>query len=79
MEGKRDPHFRGVEAYEYGDVREIVLGVHLSGDGCIIWHVELPTDPDGKLIIGGFPGPFEALAGGLAELKEQQKRRGKGQ
>jgi hypothetical protein len=65
----RNPNYRQVEAYEYGDLREIRLLVTLSEiDHSILWTSDY-TVRGVHHHMGGFAGPFEALAYALQECK----------
>lgn len=73
MPAERDPAYRGVEAWEYGEVQSIHLNAILSDISHIILWSYTFEDSSGGLTVGGFPGPFEALADALATLKERAK------
>lgn len=64
-----DPNYRQASAYEYGELRDIRL--HSIVRDAILWDYELMTKSGGKWIVGGFPGPFEALAAALQHAKEE--------
>lgn len=63
-----DPNYRQASAYEYGKIRDITL--HCILHDAILWDYEIESVNGGKLIVGGFHGPFEALAAALEHAKE---------
>jgi hypothetical protein len=68
---ERDPNYRSIQVYEYGDLREITLKCLFSRDDCILWSASY--EKDGRIeTIGGCPGPFEALMWVLAKARKEK-------
>lgn len=63
-----DPNYRRPSAYSYADLRDIKLHCILSDS--ILWDYEIEIKGRGKCIVGGFSGPFEALAAALQHANE---------
>jgi hypothetical protein len=67
-----DPNYRQASAYEYGDLRQITLHCILSQS--ILWSYEIESVTyGGKWVVGGFSGPFEALAAALRYGRENRQ------
>jgi hypothetical protein len=67
-----DPNYRQASAYEYGDLRQITLHCILSQS--ILWSYEIENISGGKQVVGGFSGPFEALAAALHFGREMNRQ-----